>query len=97
MKKIISVLILTALLLSSILAIVPVAAEEAEPAARKNVLATPRDDQMAGIGPAFYYDYHLYNYDIGEYPIDQVPRKDGSGTGYQGKRPYMLRSRNASS
>ena len=97
MKKIISVLILTALLLSSILAIVPVAAEEAEPAARKNVLATPRDDQMAGIGPAFYYDYHLYNHDIGEYPIDQVPRKDGSGTGYQGKRPYMLRSRNASS
>ena len=96
MKKIISVLILTALLLSSILAIVPVAAEEAEPAARKNVLATPRDDQMAGIGPAFYYDYHLYNHDIGEYPIDQVPRKDGSGTGYQGKRPYMLRSRNAS-
>ena len=54
MKKIISVLILVALLLSSILAIVPVAAEEAEPAARKNVLATPRDDQMAGIGPAFY-------------------------------------------
>lgn len=97
MKKIISVLILTALLLSSILAIVPVAAEEAEPAARKNVLATPRDDQMAGIGPAFYYDYHLYNHDIGEYPIDQVPRKDGSGTGYQGKRPYMLRSRNSSS
>lgn len=97
MKKIISFLIVTALLLSSILAIVPVAAEEAEPAARKNVLATPRDDQMAGIGPAFYYDYHLYNYDIGEYPIDQVPRKDGSGTGYQGKRPYMLRSRNASS
>ena len=97
MKKIISALILMALLLSSILAIVPVAAEEAAPAARKNVLATPRDDQMAGIGPAFYYDYHLYNYDIGEYPIDQVPRKDGSGTGYQGKRPYMLRSRNASS
>ena len=95
MKKIISALIITALLLSSILAIIPVAAEEEAPE-KVNVLMTSRDDQMNGIGPAFYYDYHLYNHDIGEYPIDQVPRKDGSGTGYQGKRPYMLRSRNAS-
>ena len=96
MKKIISMLVLAALLLASILAIVPAAAEEAEPA-RKNVLATSRDDQMAGIGPAFYYDYHLYDYNIGQYPIDTIPRADGSGTGYQGKRPYMLRSRNSSS
>ena len=55
MKKIISTLILTALLLSSILAIIPVAAEEEAPE-KVNVLMTSRDDQMNGIGPAFYYN-----------------------------------------
>ena len=93
MKKIISALIITALLLSSILAIIPVAAEETT-TEKKNVLANPRNDQMAGIGPAYYYDYHLFDFDIGQYPMNEVVRPDG-GTGYQGKRPYMLRSTNA--
>ena len=94
MKKIISALIITALLLSSILAIIPVAAEEAAPQERVNILTNSRDSQMAGEGPAFYYDYPLYLHNINNFPIDKAPREDG-GTGYQGKRPYMLRSWNA--
>ena len=94
MKKIISALLLTALLLSTILAIVPVAAEEATEE-RKSILVNSQPDQYNGIGPAFYYDYRLYTHDINYFPINEAPREDG-GTGYQGKRPYMLRSRNAS-
>ena len=66
MKKIISALIITALLLSSILAIIPVAAEEETPE-KVNVLLTSKDDQMNGVGPAFYYNYPLFNHDIGKY------------------------------
>jgi hypothetical protein len=94
MKKIISVLILTALLLSSILAIIPVAAEE-EATEKVNVLATSKDDQMNGVGPAFYYNYPLFNHDIGKYPINKVPQEDGSTKGYQGNTTYMLRAFNA--
>ena len=94
MKKIISALILTALLLSSILAIIPVAAEEETPE-KVNVLLTSKDDQMNGVGPAFYYNYPLFNHDIGKYPINKVPQEDGSTKGYQGNTTYMLRAFNA--
>lgn len=84
-----------ALLISSVLTVVPAAAEgTADASGKKNVLANPRDDQMAGIGSSFYYDYHLYHHDIGQYPITDVVRPDGE-IGYQGQRPYMLRSKNA--
>lgn len=94
MKKIISLLVLSALLISSLLTVIPVAAAEEAAPAKTNVLANPRDDQMAGIGSAFYYDFHLYDYDIGKYPITDIVRPDGE-VGYQGQRPYMLRSKNA--
>ena len=94
MKKIISALILTALLLSSLLAIIPVAAEEEAPAERESILVNSQPDQYNGLGPAFYYDFRLYQANVNYYPINEAPREDG-GTGYQGKRPYMLRSRNA--
>lgn len=84
-----------ALLISSILTVIPASAEETAGASgKKNVLANPRDDQMAGIGSAFYYDFHLYEHDIGQYPITDIVRPDGE-VGYQGQRPYMLRSKNA--
>ena len=93
MKKIISALLMTALLLSAILAIVPVAAEEATEE-RKSILVNSQPDQYNGLGPAFYYDYRLYTHNVNYFPINEAPREDG-GTGYQGKRPYMLRSMNA--
>ena len=94
MKKIISALILTALLLSSLLAIIPIAAEEEAPAERESILVNSQPNQYNGLGPAFYYDFRLYQANVNYYPINEAPREDG-GTGYQGKRPYMLRSRNA--
>ena len=92
MKKLISALILAALLLSSVLAIVPASA--AGDSGRESIITNSRDNQMAGEGPAFYYNYHLYAHEVGEYPINSVKRPDG-GTGYQGTSAYMLRSRNA--
>ena len=94
MKKIISALILTALLLSSLLAIIPVAAEEEAPAERESILVNSQPDQYNGLGPAFFYDFRLYQANVNYFPINEAPREDG-GTGYQGKRPYMIRSRNA--
>ena len=92
MKKLISVLILTALLLSSVLAIVPASAAGAS--GRESIIVNSRDNQMAGEGPSFYYNYHLYAHEVNQYPINSVKRPDG-GTGYQGTSAYMLRSRNA--
>ena len=92
MKKLISALILAALLLSSVLAIVPASA--AGESGRESIIVNSRDNQMAGEGPSFYYNYHLYAHEVGEYPINSVKRPDG-GTGYQGTSAYMLRSRNA--
>ena len=92
MKKLISALILAALLLSSVLAIVPASA--AGDSGRESIIVNSRDNQMAGEGPSFYYNYHLYAHEVGEYPINSVKRPDG-GTGYQGTSAYMLRSRNA--
>ena len=93
MKKIISILVLTAMLLSSLLAIIPAAAEEATEE-RQSILVNSQPDQYNGLGPAFYYDFRLYQANVNYYPINEAPREDG-GTGYQGKRPYMLRSMNA--
>ena len=93
MKKIISILVLTAMLISSLLAIIPAAAEEATEE-RKSILVNSQPDQYNGLGPAFFYDFRLYQANVNYYPIDKAPREDG-GTGYQGKRPYMLRSMNA--
>lgn len=95
MKKIISFLIVTALLLAAVVAIIPASAEEAEPQKRESILVNSQPDQYNGIGPAFYYDYRLYTHNVNYFPINEAPREDG-GTGYQGKRPYMLRSRNSS-
>jgi hypothetical protein len=74
MKKFISALILTALLLSSILAIVPASAAEATD--RESILVNSKSDQFAGKGPAFYYDYHLYEHEVGEYPSTNWVRRE---------------------
>ena len=85
MKKLISALILTALLLSSILAIVPASAADA--GGRESIIVNSRADQMAGVGPSFYYNYHLYEHEVALYPLD--------AHGKAGASAYMLRSRNA--
>ncbi|MBR2346230.1 MAG: FIVAR domain-containing protein [Clostridia bacterium] len=84
MKKIISALIITALLLSSILAIIPVAAEEASEQ-RVNMAAGSSADQNAGIAPSFYYDYHLYKHGVDIFPVK----------GAHAKKPYVLSAVNA--
>ena len=85
MKKIISALILTALLLSSILAIVPVAAEEAGDAKVNVLLSGGAADHEGGTANALFYNYPLYNFVVGTYPI--------SGSD-MGNVDYILRSVN---
>ena len=85
MKKIISALILTALLLSSILAIVPVAAEEAGEAKVNVLLSGGAADHEGGTANALFYNYPLYNFVVGTYPI--------SGSD-MGNTAYTLRSVN---
>ena len=85
MKKIISALILTALLLSSILAIVPVAAEEAGDAKVNVLLSGGPADHEGGTANALFYNYPLYNFVVGTYPI--------SGSD-MGNEAYILRSVN---
>ena len=85
MKKIISALILTALLLSSILAIVPVAAEEAGDAKVNVLLSGGAADHEGGTAKALFYNYPLYNFVVGTYPI--------SGSD-MGNTAYTLRSVN---
>ena len=85
MKKIISTLILTALLLSSILAIVPVAAEEAGDAKVNVLLSGGAADHEGGTANALFYNYPLYNFVVGTYPI--------SGSD-MGNEAYILRSVN---
>lgn len=87
MKKIISALILTALLLSSVLAIIPVAAEGEDTEKRENMAAGSPADQNAGIAPAFYYDYRLYKANVDVFPV----------AGAHAKKPYVLSSVNAAS
>ena len=85
MKKIISALILIALLLSSILAIVPVAAEEAGDAKVNVLLSGGAADHEGGTANALFYNYPLYNFVVGTYPI--------SGSD-MGNTAYTLRSVN---
>ena len=85
MKKIISALILTALLLSSILAIVSVAAEEAGDAKVNVLLSGGAADHEGGTANALFYNYPLYNFVVGTYPI--------SGSD-MGNVDYILRSVN---
>ena len=85
MKKIISALILTALLLSSILAIVPVAAEEVGDAKVNVLLSGGAADHEGGTANALFYNYPLYNFVVGTYPI--------SGSD-MGNADYILRSVN---
>ena len=88
MKKIISALIITALLLSSILAIVPVAAEEAGDAKVNVLLSGGPADHEGGTAKALFYNYPLYNFVVGTYPI--------SGSD-MGNATYALRSVNNAS
>ena len=88
MKKIISALILTALLLSSILAIIPVAAEEAGDAKVNVLLSGGPADHEGGTANALFYNYPLYNFAVGTYPI--------SGSD-MGNATYALRSVNNAS
>ena len=85
MKKIISALILAALLLSSILAIIPVAAAGETTEQRVNMAAGSTADQNAGIAPSFYYDYHLYKHGVDIFPVK----------GAHATRPYVLSAINA--
>ena len=85
MKKIISALILAALLLSSILAIIPIAAAEETTEQRVNMAAGSTADQNAGIAPSFYYDYHLYKHGVDIFPVK----------GAHAKKPYVLSAVNA--
>ena len=85
MKKIISALILTALLLSSILAIIPVAAEEAGDAKVNVLLSGGPADHEGGTANALFYNYPLYDFVVGTYPI--------SGSD-MGNAAYILRSVN---
>ena len=85
MKKIISALILTALLLSSILAIIPVAAEETGDAKVNVLLSGGAADHEGGTANALFYNYPLYNFVVGTYPI--------SGSD-MGNEAYILRSVN---
>ena len=76
MKRTISILVLVAMMLASVLAILPAAAEEGAgdvTATRKNVLySSPNaaDTHFAGEGNSFYYDYHYYVDKVNTFPIE---------------------------
>ncbi|MBR2849767.1 MAG: FIVAR domain-containing protein, partial [Clostridia bacterium] len=89
MKRTISILVLIAMMLASVLAIIPAAAEEAAAPERKNVVFSDADAanyQFDGKGNVFYFDYHYYVAANGEtWPItDKGPslrRGQNSGSG----------------
>ena len=89
MKRTISILVLIAMMLASVLAIIPAAAEEAAAPERKNVAFSDADAanyQFDGKGNVFYFDYHYYIAANGEtWPItDKGPslrRGQNSGSG----------------
>ena len=90
MKKSISIIVIVAMLLSTVLAIIPMsAAAETEVEARKNVLFSNEDAanyQFMGNGNVFYYDYHYYMDVVGTFKISdtgpslRVGNNSGSGT-----------------
>ena len=86
MKKTISIIVIVAMLLSTVLAIIPMSAAEAE---KTNVLfsdAKAADYQFAGKGNVFYYDYHYYVDTLNTFPMSnkgpslRVGNNSGSGT-----------------
>ena len=89
MKRTISILVLIAMMLASVLAIIPAAAEEAAAPEHKNVAFSDADAanyQFDGKGNVFYFDYHYYIAANGEtWPItDKGPslrRGQNSGSG----------------
>ena len=84
MKKIISCLLLVALLLASVIAMIPASAATPE---EFNLMGNSNaDTQFAGEGNVFYYDYHKY-LDLG----NTFPMTD------KGNTDYMIRYRNAGS
>ncbi|MBE6534011.1 MAG: hypothetical protein E7678_03460 [Ruminococcaceae bacterium] len=88
MKKIISCLLLAALLLASVIAMIPASAATAEDEFNlmysEGTQATAADNQFAGEGNVFYYDYYKY-LDLGNtFPVTDTGNTD-----------YMIRYRNA--
>ncbi len=77
MKRTISILVLIAMMMASVLAILPAGAEEASEggaatATRENVLySSPNaaDTHFAGEGNSFYYDYHYYVDKVNTFPM----------------------------
>ena len=88
MKKTISIIVLVAMLLSTVLAVIPMSAAEVE---KNNVLFSDADAanyQFAGNGNVFYYDYHYYVDTLNAFPMTntnkgpslRVGNNSGSGT-----------------
>ena len=83
MKRFVSCLIVAALLLASLLAMIPASAATPE---EFNVMGgSDKDKQFAGEGNVFYYDYHKYAKEIDTFPMP---------SSYYGKSDYMLRMGN---
>ena len=83
MKRFVSCLIVAALLLASLLAMIPASAATPE---EFNVMGdSNKDKQFAGEGNVFYYDYHKYAKEINTFPMP---------SSYYGKSDYMLRMGN---
>ena len=83
MKRFVSCLIVAALLLASLLAMIPASAATPE---EFNVMGgSNKDKQFAGEGNVFYYDYHKYAKEIDTFPMPDT---------YYGDADYMLRMGN---
>ena len=83
MKRFVSCLIVAALLLASLLAMIPASAATPE---EFNVMGgSDKDKQFAGEGNVFYYDYHKYANEVGTFPMP---------SSYYGNSNYMLRMGN---
>ena len=83
MKRFVSCLIVAALLLASLLAMIPASAATPE---EFNVMGgSDKDKQFAGEGNVFYYDYPKYANEVGTFPMP---------SSYYGNSNYMLRMGN---
>ena len=90
MKKTISIIVIVAMLLSTVLAIIPMSAAEAvadtEVAERENVLFSDADAanyQFAGSGNVFYYDYHYYVDTLNKFPMTEKQQRKWNGKRYR--------------
>ena len=83
MKRFVSCLIVAALLLASLLVMIPASAATPE---EFNVMGgSDKDKQFAGEGNVFYYDYPKYANEVGTFPMP---------SSYYGNSNYMLRMGN---